>query len=134
MKKLLFLALISLLLFTGCPFVFPPPGSFKKAKPDLIITHIYINGPVYYVIQNNGAVDAGPSTSKLIVNGVTVAYQSVGPIPKGTIAGTDAFYWTGTCVAGTIEDTIQVVADIYYQVDEANEENNTYTTHGHCEP
>jgi subtilase family serine protease len=132
MKKLLFLALISLLLFTGCQFSIPP-GSLKKAKPDLIITHIYINGPVYYSIQNKGAVDAGPSTSRLIVNGITVAYDSVDPIEKGATHG-GSFYWSGTCVAGGVEDTIQVVADIYYTVDEANEGNNSYTTHGSCEP
>jgi len=134
MKKLSILVLVSLLLFTACPLS-PFPGSLKKAKPDLVITHIGLSGNVYCSIANKGLADAGPSTCKLIINGETVAYRIVDSIPKGAEYGQDAFSWAGTCVNGYgLEDTIQVVADVYYQVDEANEENNTYTTNGHCKP
>jgi len=99
-----------------------------EAEPDLIITSIekvatstgYLIG---YTIKNQGAVHSGPSTSKLYVEGIYTASDSVSALMPGQSLSRQ-FVASSYDPSKTV---ITVVADANDDVSEANEGNNEKT-------
>jgi hypothetical protein len=104
----------------------PPPAS----EPDLVITDISRSGStISYTIKNQGTATAGPSTSRLTVDGVTKASDAVGPLSAGA-SSTESFSYSYSC-SGT-GDSLAVQADKDNVVSESDEGNNAYTKYFSC--
>jgi len=96
----------------------PPP-----TQPDLIIEDIWnVGSTIYYRIKNQGGANAGASTSKLWVDGVEKATDSVGSLAAG--ASSDESFATYSWSCSGASDTIKVCADVGNAVSESNENNN----------
>jgi hypothetical protein len=106
-------------------------GAAPAGMPDLIIQDIVRSGnTVNYTIKNQGDAAAGPSTSTLLVDGATVANDSVGSLSPGE-AKTETF--TGYTYSCTLpSDTLSVKADTGGTVVESSEVNNSYTESWAC--
>jgi subtilase family serine protease len=106
----------------------PPPAA---GLPDLIIQGIVRSGDtVTYTIKNQGDAAAGPSTSTLLVDGATVANDSVGSLAAGE-SRTETFAgYTYSCTLPS--DSLVVKADIGNTVVEGSEANNSYTESWSC--
>jgi len=104
----------------------PPSG-----LPDLVITSISRTGDtVNYKIKNQGDADAGPSTSRLTVDGVVKANDSVGSLTQGQEV-TRSFAGYSYACSGT-SDSLAVQADIGGAVTEISEANNSLTVSWLC--
>lgn len=99
--------------------------------PDLIIEDIVRSGnAVNYTIKNQGDAAAGPSTSTLLVDGATVANDSVGSLAPGE-SKTETFAgYTYSCTLPS--DSLVVKADTGGTVVESSEANNSYTESWSC--
>jgi hypothetical protein len=99
--------------------------------PDLIIEDIVRSGDkITYTIKNQGDATAGPSTSTLLVDGATVANDSVGSLAPGEVK-TEAFAgYTYSCTLPS--DSVQVKADTGNTVVESSEANNSRTETWSC--
>ncbi|MGD0353655.1 MAG: CARDB domain-containing protein [Dehalococcoidia bacterium] len=99
--------------------------------PDLIIEDIVRSGnTVTYTIKNQGDAAAGPSTSTLLVDGATVANDSVGSLAPGE-SKTETFAgYTYSCTLPS--DSLVVKADTGGTVVESSEANNSYTESWSC--
>jgi len=105
----------------------PPPGA---NKPDLVVTSVNRDGAVIkYTIKNQGTVDAGPSNSRLFIDGAQKATDGVAALAAGT-SRTESFSYSYAC-SGT-SDTLVVQIDKDNLVDESNEANNSYSTTWTC--
>lgn len=106
-------------------------GAPAAGMPDLIITDVMHSGStVTYTIKNQGDAAAGPSTSTLIVDGATVANDSVGSLAPGE-SRTETFAgYTYTCTG--LSDAIVVKADTGNAVVESSEANNSYAESWGC--
>jgi len=92
-------------------------------QPDLIIEDIWnVGSTIYYRIKNQGGANAGASTSKLWVDGVEKATDSVGSLAAG--ASSDESFATYSWSCSGASDTIKVCADVGNAVSESNENNN----------
>jgi len=108
------------------------PGlNSPQAAPDLVTTDIWSSGSsICYQVFNNSADSATSFTNGLRVGGNPVATQPVsglGPLGRWN----DCFQYTWTC--GSPEDTILVGADIYQEVAESNETNNSRSETWNCD-
>lgn len=92
--------------------------------PDLIVEEITRSGDtITYTVKNQGDSVAGPSTSTLLVDSVTVANDNVGSLAPGQ-SKTESFAgYVYAC--GGISDAIVVKADTGNAVVESSEANNT---------
>jgi len=110
----------------------PPYGPYKcvasipiPGKPDLVIEDILqADNKVKYVIKNQGDAEAGPSASKLFVDGESKEIDSDVPSlgPNEWVDRTFDYDWKIPCTYP--EDKIKVCADEYETVVEGNEDNN----------
>lgn len=93
-------------------------------KPDLTIQNIWkVAGlTICYEIKNQGAVQAGASTSALVIDGVVKAYHVVAPLAAG--ASTTGCFGDYSHPSYPLADTIMVFGDEDNVVDESNERNN----------
>ncbi|HIE17970.1 MAG TPA: hypothetical protein EYP71_07230 [Dehalococcoidia bacterium] len=104
----------------------PPAG-----QPDLVITDISRTGDtITYKIKNQGDATAGPSTSRLRVDGVVKANDSVGSLSPGQERTESFAGYTYEC-SGT-SDSLVVEADAGDAVAEASEANNSYSESWLC--
>ena len=99
--------------------------------PDLIIQDIVRSGnTVTYTIKNQGDAAAGPSTSTLLVDGATVANDSVGSMTAGA-SKTETFAgYTYSCTLPS--DSLEVKADTGNAVVESIEVNNSHSESWGC--
>jgi hypothetical protein len=99
--------------------------------PDLIIQDIVRSGDtVTYTIKNQGDAATGPSTSTLLVDGATVANDSVGSLAAGE-SRTETFAgYTYSCTLPS--DSLVVKADTGGTVIESSEANNSYAESWAC--
>jgi subtilase family serine protease len=106
-------------------------GAPAAGQPDLIIEDISHSGDkVSYKIKNQGDATAGPSTSTLLVDGATVANDSVGSLAAGE-SKTETF--TGYTYSCTLPgDAMVVKADTSNAVVESSEANNSYSKSWSC--
>jgi subtilase family serine protease len=85
---------------------------------------------ITYTIKNQGDAASGPSTSTLLVDGATVANDSVGSLAAGE-SKTETF--TGYTYSCTLpSDSLVVKADTGNAVVEGSEANNSYTESWTC--
>jgi len=94
--------------------------------PDLIINDVYTEAwPAYrifrYMIQNRGDGVAGPSTTRLFIDGVQVGEDAVASLNPGEYR-VEEFSYSGTCSGSS--DLFGAVADIGGAVTESDEGNN----------
>jgi len=105
----------------------PPPVA---GSPDLVIEDImYLGSTISYKIKNQGDVDAGPTTSELIVNGLVKASDQVSPLAAGATS-TEKFGYQYIC--SDTADTVTVRADNGAVVAESNEGNNELSKSWSC--
>ncbi len=99
-------------------------------KPDLVVTSITRDGSVIScTIKNQGTADAGPSNSRVLVDGVEKAAHSIASLPAGA-SRTESFSFTYECSG--ISDVVLVQVDKDNMVDESNETNNFFSTSWYC--
>ena len=104
----------------------PPSG-----QPDLVITDISRSGDtISYKIKNQGDATAGPSTSRLRVDGAVKANDSVGSLSPGQERTESFVGYTYEC-SGT-SDSLVVEADAGDAVAEASEANNSHSESWLC--
>ncbi len=109
-------------LVTGVP---------AAGMPDLVITDISRSGDVIsYKIKNQGDAAAGPSTSRLSVEGVVKANDNVGSLSPGQEV-TRSFTGYSYACSGT-SDSLVVEADVGGAVTESLEANNSLTVSWLC--
>ena len=100
-------------------------------KPDLVITDIWRDGnKIRYRIKNQGIADAGPSQTRLVVDGMVKSVDGVGAIPHGAeIPQVFATYNLPVLLFHTFN--LKVIADYPNAIAETVESNNTRgeTTH-----
>ena len=102
----------------------------EEDAPDLVVTAITRDGStVKYTIKNQGTADAGPSNSRLFVDGTEVATDAVSALGAGA-SRTESFSYSYEC-SGT-SDTLLVQIDKDDLVDESNESNNSFSTTWTC--
>jgi hypothetical protein len=100
-------------------------GPSPASEPDLVITDISrSDSTISYTVKNQGTATAGPSTSRLTVDGVTKASDAVGPLSAGA-SSTESFSYSYSC-SGT-SDSVAVQADKDNVVSEGDEGNNAYS-------
>jgi subtilase family serine protease len=106
----------------------------KVEKPDLIIEDVMLsaNNGILYKIKNIGNAIAGPSYSKLWVDGSYAATDYVAPLINGTSRDEYIFTYTWSCSG--YSDDIKVCADANGQLPEKNEANNCRTETWICPP
>ncbi|MBN1152397.1 MAG: hypothetical protein JXA58_04235 [Dehalococcoidia bacterium] len=105
----------------------PSPG---VEKPDLVVTSIGRDGSVVkYTIVNQGTADAGPSNSRLFIDGAEKATDAVAALAAGA-SRTESFDLSYAC-SGT-SDVLLVQVDKDNLVDESNESNNSFSTSWMC--
>jgi hypothetical protein len=106
-------------------------SAVPSGMPDLVITDIVnSSGTINYTIKNQGDAASGPSTSTLLVDGATVANDSVGSLAPGQSA-TEAF--TSYAYSCTLPgDDLVVNADTGNTVVESSEANNSFTKSWSC--
>jgi hypothetical protein len=85
-----------------------------SGKPDLVINDVYTEAwPSFrvfrYIIQNRGDGAAGPSTTRLIIDGVQVGEDAVASLNPGE-SRVEEFSYSGTCSGSS--DLFGAVADI----------------------
>jgi subtilase family serine protease len=107
------------------------PGIVLTFKPDLIITDIWRDAnKIRYRIKNQGLADAGPSQTRLVVDGAIKTVDGVGALPAGAET---AQVFSGYSLPLLPFHTFQlkVVADKANAIDETDETNNVRgeTTH-----
>ncbi len=108
----------------------PIPTPSEEAKPDLVVLDITRSGStISYNIQNQGTATASATTSVLTIDGVTKAYDPVGPLDAG-VTSTESFTYSYTC-SGT-SDAVAVQADKDNAVIESNEGNNAHSETWNC--
>lgn len=117
-----------LVIVLAVPSLPPAPS---ESKPDLVITDITRSGStISYTIMNQGTATAGPSTSRLVIDGLTKAYDAVGPLSAGA-SSTESFSYSYSCSG--VSDSVAVQADKDNVVDEGtNEGNNAYSEFWSC--
>jgi hypothetical protein len=106
-------------------------GAVPAGMPDLVITDIAnSSGTINYTITNQGDATAGPSTSTLLVDGATVANDSVGSLAPGQ-SSTESFasYAYECTLPG---DDLEARADTGNAVVESSEANNSFTKSWSC--
>ncbi len=93
-------------------------------RPDLIIEDIWKNGTtLYYRIKNQGTASSPVTSTKLTIDGVVKATDSVPSLAAGS-ASTQSFSgYSYTCSGAS--DAISVAADSTGVADESNEGNNS---------
>lgn len=102
----------------------------EEDAPDLVVTAITRDDTlIKYTIKNQGTADAGPSNSRLFVDGSEVATDGVAALAAGA-SRTETFSYSYSC-SGT-SDTLLVQVDKDDLVDESNEANNSYSTSWTC--
>lgn len=107
-----------------------PAVSPDVDKPDLVVTSIVRDGStIKYTVKNQGTANAGPSNSRLFIDGVEKAAHSIGSLAAGA-SRTESFSFTYEC-SGT-SDVVLVQVDKDNMVDESNEANNTFSTTWYC--
>ncbi len=107
-----------------------PAPSPDVDKPDLVITSITRDGStISYTVKNQGTANAGPSNSRVFVDGVEKAAHSIGSVAAGA-SRTESFSFTYEC-SGT-SDVVMVQVDKDNMVDESNETNNTFSVTWYC--
>lgn len=122
-----------------CFFIKEPilfPGTILVIKPDLVIIDIYLIGStMYYKIKNQGNSDSGTSSSRLMVNGVHKADDTVAALAAGQerIESFAGYSYPG-CTSPPSTIPIQVQADQGGAVNESNEGNNLRTENWPCTP
>lgn len=100
-------------------------------KPDLIIEDIWKSGnKVYYRIRNQGTEASPATTSRLTVDGVVKATDSVAALAAGT--GSTQYFSGYEHVCTGASDSIKVEADTGGVVAELNEANNSLTRNWAC--
>jgi hypothetical protein len=106
-------------------------GAPAAGQPDLIIEDISRSGDkISYTIKNQGDAAAGPSTSTLLVDGATVANDSVGSLAAGESRTETFTSYTYSCTLPG--DSLVVKADTSNAVVESSEANNSYTKSWSC--
>ncbi len=114
---------ITITVGVGAP---PPPAD----KPDLIVTDILFSGStISYIIKNQGTATAGPSTTRLVIDGVVKATDAVGPLSAGA-SSNESFSYSYSC-SGT-SDSVAIQVDINDVVAESNEGNNARSESRTC--
>ncbi len=107
-----------------------PAVSPDVDKPDLVVTSIVRDGStIKYTVKNQGTANAGPSNSRVFVDGVEKAAHTIGSLAAGA-SRTESFSFTYEC-SGT-SDVVTVQVDKDNMVDESNEDNNTFTDTWYC--
>jgi len=106
-------------------------SSAPSGMPDLVVTDITnSSGTITYTIKNQGDASAGLSTSTLLVDGATVANDSVGSLaPNASNTETFASYAYTCTLPG---DELIVKADTGNAVVESSEANNSFTKSWSC--
>jgi hypothetical protein len=99
--------------------------------PDLIVEDIVRSGnSITYTVANQGDAAAGPSTSTLLVDGATIANDSVSSLAPGE-SKTETFAgYTYSCTLPS--DSLEVRADTGNAVVESSEVNNSRTESWTC--
>jgi hypothetical protein len=117
--------------WTSLTFTVVVGAAPAAGMPDLIITDIVRSAAIVsYTIKNQGDAAAGPSTSTLLVDGATVANDSVGSVAAGE-SKTETFAgYTYSCTLPS--DSLVVKADTGSTVVESSEANNSYTESWTC--
>jgi hypothetical protein len=110
--------------WTGVTITVVVGAAPAAGMPDLIIQDIVRSGnTVTYTIKNQGDAAAGPSTSTLLVDGGTVANDSVSALAAGA-SQTETFAgYTYSCTLPS--DSLEVKADTGNAVVESSEVNNS---------
>jgi hypothetical protein len=117
---------------TSTPTPAPAPTPSSPGLPDLVITDISdVGGTIYYTIENQGNEYAGPSYSTLLVDGATVANDSVvGYLIPGQ-SRTESFAGYAYSCTGP-GDNLVVKADTGNAIIESSEANNSFTKSWPC--
>ncbi|GEM_PF-436108 len=106
-------------------------GMPAAGMPDLVITDISRSGDVIsYKIKNQGDVTAGPSTSRLSVEGVVKANDNVGSLSPGQEITRSFAGYSYACSGSS--DSLVVEADVGGAVTESLEANNSLTVSWLC--
>jgi subtilase family serine protease len=107
-------------------------GAPASGLPDLVITGMSRTGDtVNYSIKNQGDAQAGPSTSRLSVDGVVKANDNVGALNPGQEITRSFAGYTYACSG--ISDAMVVEADAGGAVVESSEANNSNSATWLCE-
>ncbi len=103
----------------------------EEDLPDLVITSITRDeSTVKYTIKNQGTADAGPSNSRLFIDGAEEATDGVNALAAGA-SRTESFSgYTYACSGSS--DTLLVQVDKDGLVEESNESNNSFSATWTC--
>jgi subtilase family serine protease len=99
-------------------------------KPDLLIETCNIGSTIYYKITNAGQDVAGPSVTRLIIDGQIAANSTVGFLPPGSTSPWLSFNYNYTCSG--LSDDVLIVADGTTLITEGDEGNNVLTNSATC--
>ena len=103
----------------------------EEDLPDLVITSITRDeSTVKYTIKNQGTADAGPSNSRLFIDGAEVATDGVNALAAGASRTESFSSYTYTCSGSS--DTLLVQVDKDGLVEESNESNNSFSATWTC--
>jgi len=98
---------------------------------DLVVTSITRDGEtIQYTIKNQGTADAGPSNSRLFIDGAEKATDGVSPLAAGA-SRTESFAGYSYACSGS-SDNLLVQVDKDELVEESNESNNTSSATWTC--